>query len=140
MQSVLLHIQYENQQLASSGIWTQKMLRCPCAMVPQYIHYVRIQKPDFPGPDFRRILIFCVWISYIFSIWDLYYIFSKNSKCLKSELLKSELVWNPRLDFRHPYVSKNRTQSSVFKHILKNKIGTVWKPNSYWVSEIHTSS
>ena len=41
------------------------------------------------------------------------------------------------LDFGHPYVSKNQTLSSDFRQCLKSK--NVWKPSSYWVSEIHTS-
>ena len=48
------------------------------------------------------------------------------SKCLKYELLKSKLVWNPNFcEFRFQTpLCLNRTVS---------------KPNSYWVSKIHTS-
>ena len=76
--------------------------------------------------------------------------------CLKSELLNFELVWNPNFcefRFQTPHVSKNQTLDLDFRHFTKlseiwtRKFGfqthfekSVWKLNSYWVSEIRTSS
>ena len=77
-----------------------------------------------------------------------------SSKYLKSELLKSELVWNPNFcKFKFPTslclktklwvrisdMSKPKVWFSFWKKYQKTKLW-VWIPNSFWVSEIHTSS
>ena len=65
-----------------------------------------------------------------------------NSECLKSELLKSELVWNSsfcEFGFQTSLcVWKPIQKFSLQTHLEKvSEIWTVWKPNIYWVSEIN---
>ena len=64
------------------------------------------------------------------TMWTFVCLVSKQKKCLKSKQKCS--------DFRHKSVWNRNKSVQILDTFWRKK--RVWKPNCYWVSEIHTSS